>query len=406
MTFLKNLSGLNLKSKSPFMMLAIMSAAVTFSFSTWRTLLDNFSTEIVHFQASDIGILQSIREIPGLLAFTAILLLYIFREQTLAIISIILMGFGVAIVGFFPSIAGLYITTVIMSLGFHYYETMSQSLTLQMFSKKDAPEMLGKLISVSAFAGLLALAVVYILFNIFDIGYTSVYLLVGCVTMIIAIYIYVTFPKIKVEHEQKKGLVLRKNYWLYYALTFMGGARRQIFVVFAGWLLVTKFGFTVGEIVTLYFVNSIFNIYLAPKIGLLIKNWGERRVLTLEYLGLIAIFLGYGFVDNAWLGVILFLADHAFFAMAIAQKTYFQKIADPKDFAPTAGVAFSINHIAAIGLPAVYGFIWISHGASAVFFIGAAFATVSLILARLIPKDPMKNNEFIWSKPYKAKIAE
>ena len=383
------------------MMLAILTAAIAFSFSTWRTLLNNFALDVVDFTGSEMGALQSLREVPGFLAFTAIFLLLFVREQSLAILSVALMGFGIAITGYFPSILGLYITTVIMSIGFHYYETANQSLSLQLFSKKDAPENLGKLIAVSSFSSLIAYVFIFIFFTKFDIGYKYSFMLAGIITIAVALYVYLKFPKIEVEHEQNKKLVLRKSYWLYYALVFMGGARRQIFVVFAGFLMVEKFGFTVPEIATLYFLNGVFNIYLAPKIGKLISNWGEKRVLTLEYLGLILIFIGYGFVDNKWFGVALFIADHAFFAMAIAQKTYFQKIADPKDFAPTAGVAFSINHIAAIFLPAVYGFIWITWGSSYVFFIGAGFAILSLILARLISSEPEAGNEFVWSKPIK-----
>ncbi|MGL1922158.1 MAG: MFS transporter [Hyphomicrobiales bacterium] len=398
MNFFKKIFSIDFSIKSPLVMLAIMAAAVHFSFSTWRSLLNNFAVDVVNFSGAEMGNLQALREVPGFLAFTAILMLYFFREQTLAIISIFVMGFGVAIVGYFPSIMGLYITTVIMSIGFHYYETMHQSLSLQLFSKDEAPINLGKLIAIGSAASLVAYIFIFVFYGQLNVGYEISFLLAGSITMLVGLYIYKAFPRVEVPHEQRKQLLLRKSYWLYYALTFMGGARRQIFVVFAGFLMVEKFGFTVTEIAALYFFNGIFNIYLAPQIGKMVGKLGERRVLTIEYIGLIIIFVGYGFVDNKWAGIALFIADHAFFAMAIAMKTYFQKIADPADFAPTAGVAFSINHIAAIFLPAVYGAIWVLYGASYVFFIGAAFAMASLVLARLVPKDPQKGNEFIWSK--------
>ncbi|PCI87761.1 MAG: MFS transporter [Hyphomicrobiales bacterium] len=397
MIFFKKIFSIDFSLKSPLVMLALMTAAVHFSFSTWRSLLNNFAVDVVNFSGAEMGNLQALREVPGFLAFTAIFLLFIFREQTLALISIVIMGVGVAITGYFPSIIGLYVTTVIMSIGFHYYETMNQSLTLQIFSKDEAPINMGKLIAIGSASSLVAYIFIFIFFGQLNVGYELSFLLAGCITASVGVYLYKTFPRIKVPHEQRKKLLLRKSYWLYYALTFMGGARRQIFVVFAGFLMVEKFGFTVTEIAALYFFNGVFNIYLAPQIGKMVGKFGERTVLTIEYVGLIVIFTGYGFVDNKWAGVVLFIADHAFFAMAIAMKTYFQKIADPQDFAPTAGVAFSINHIAAIFLPAIYGAIWVLYGASYVFFIGAAFAVASLVLARLIPHKPVKGNEFIWS---------
>jgi hypothetical protein len=87
--------------------------------------------------------------------------------------------------------------------------------------------------------------------------------------------------------------------------------------------------------------------------------------------------------------------------MAMAIKTYFQKIADPADIAPTAGVAFSINHIAAVFLPAILGLVWIYSNA-AVFWIGAAMACISLGLARLVPRHPEAGHELVWGSAVKA----
>ncbi|MCH8189200.1 MAG: MFS transporter, partial [Proteobacteria bacterium] len=131
-----------------------------------------------------------------------------------------------------------------------------------------------------------------------------------------------------------------------------------------------------------------------PLIGKLIGKYGERRALTIEYAGLILIFVAYAFVDSVVLAVGLYLLDHVFFTLAIAIKTYFQKIADPADIAPTAGVAFSINHIAAVILPVVFGFLWLISPA-AVFLAGAAMAVVSLALARMVPPNPEEGNEIL-----------
>ena len=124
------------------------------AFSTWMVLLNNFSVERASFTGVEIGILQSIREIPGFLAFTIIFLLFYFKEQYFAIFSLALTGFGVAITGFLPTVYGLYFTTIIMSTGFHYCETAKNSLSLQWLSKEEAPPVLGKLIAVSSITSL------------------------------------------------------------------------------------------------------------------------------------------------------------------------------------------------------------------------------------------------------------
>lgn len=383
--------------RSPAVLLMIMAGAMQLSFAAWWNLMNNFAVHELDFTGREIGIQQSIREIPGFLAFAAIYLLLLMREQTLAYVSLALLGIGVAVTGYFPTAIGFYVTTLIMSLGFHYYETMAQSLSLQWLPKKTAAATMGKIISVGAFAQLVAYGLIFVGWETLDLSYTTVFLVAGGLTLVVLVFLIAAFPKFREGVPQHKKLILRKRYWLYYALTFMGGARRQIFMVFAGFLMVERFGYDVHEIAALFLINGVMSMVLAPKIGALISRYGERKALTVEYIGLIGVFVLYAFVDNVWLAAALYVIDHAFFAVAIAMKTYFQKIADPADIAPTAGVAFTINHIAAVFIPVMFGFLWLISPA-AVFLAGAAMAAVSLVLARLIPTAPEPGREVIWQQ--------
>ena len=390
--------------RTPVNLLILMVAANAIAFSTWSALLNNFAIEGAAFTGKEIGILQSIREIPGFLAFTAVFMYFVWREQTFAVISLALCGLGTAITGFFPTAMGFYITTFIMSVGFHYFETVQQSLSLQWLPKNEAPRQLGRIIAAGSFATIAAYALIFLTWKLLHLDFSSVYLAGGGVTVLLALVAWFGFPKFREAVPQRKHLFMRKRYWLYYALTFMSGARRQIFIVFAGFMMVEKFGFSVAAITGLFLANAVFNMWIAPKIGNLIIKLGERRILVLEYIGLIGVFLAYAFVENPWIAAALYLVDHAFFAMAIAQKTYFQKIADPADMAPTAGVAFTINHIAAVVIPVLFGLIWLTHP-SWVFIIGAGMAGVSLALSLLIPRDPREGNETLLSNPETAAAA-
>ena len=380
----------------PEVFLYLFSAAVPLSFATWQALINNFAIEQVSFTGVEIGILQSLREVPGFIAFGVIFLLLIMREQTVAFLALIALGIGTALTGFMPTVMGLYFTTVLMSMGYHYAETIQQSLTLQLIDKRQLPLVMGRQIAVGAFTGLFAFAVLYLLVDLLDLGYQLIYLLGGGATLAIAIFMMIKFPHFKGEAEQHKKMVIRKRYWLYYLLTFLSGARRQIFVVFAGFLMVEKFHFSVGEMSMLFLVNGVLTIYLAPRIGRLVNYWGERRTLTLEYVGLIIIFSCYAFVESAAFACLLYIVDHIFFAMAIALKSYLKKIADPADMAATAGVSFSINHIAAVILPFVLGLLWIFSPAM-VFLSGTAIAVMSLVLSQMIPGAPERGMETIYS---------
>ena len=373
-------------------LLYLLAIGNTIAFATWQVMLNNFAIEQAAFTGEEIGILQSLREVPGFLAFTAILVMIFIRQQTFAILALLTLGIGTAITAFYPAALWLYFSTVLMSIGFHYLETLHNSLSLQWLSKDEAPKVLGKILSVRALCNFMILGTLYIYLMFFAANYNLIYMLAGFTAAAIGIFCWLAIPHFEDGVAQKKTLFLRKKYWLFYLLTFFAGARRQIFVVFAGFLLVEKFDFPIEDVVMLTLVNAALTFYLAPKIGRLISYIGERRALTLEYIGLIVIFVSYAFVDTIEFAIALYLLDHMFFAMAIAIKTYFQKIADPADIAATSSISFTINHIAAVVLPALLGLVWmINH--SAVFLIGAAIACASLVLSQLIPDHPRPDAE-------------
>ncbi|MFM2606633.1 MFS transporter [Vibrio chagasii] len=384
--------------KTPQNFLLLISIVVPIAFSSWMALLNNFVIEKANFDGADIGLLQSVREIPGFLAFTVVFVLAFIREQRFMLVSLAMLTIGTAITGLFPSLTGLLFTTILMSTGFHYFETLKQSLSLQWLSKEEAPEMLGKMISVGALASLLTYGSIWVMLEQLKLDFVWVYGITGGLGFVLVLVMTFGFPEFQTKTQQNKKLVLRKRYWLYYALTFMSGARRQIFTVFAGFLMVEKFGYSAADVTLLFLINYLFNFLFAKRIGKFIGVVGERKALIFEYVGLIGVFVGYGLVQSAEWAAALYVIDHLFFALALAIKTYFQKIADPADMASTAGVSFTINHIAAVVIPVVFGVIWLSSPAT-VFYIGAAMAAVSLALSLNIPKKPEEGNEvrmFSW----------
>lgn len=391
----------------PEVLLLLMAAAVPLSFATWQALLNNFVIERATFTGSEIGILQSLREVPGFLAFAVVFLMFLCREQTLAYLALLLLGFGTFVTGWFPTAIGLYATTVLMSIGFHYYETIQTSLSLQWLEKQRAAEFFGRIIAIGSFTSIIAFILIWFAFDYLGLNFSHVYMLGGGLTIGICVCTWVLFPKFPEKVRQHRTLVLRRRYWLYYMLVFLSGARRQIFIVFAGFLMVEKFNFSVASISLLFLINAGINVLLASSIGKLIGIIGERRALVFEYTGLVIVFAAYAFVENAGIAAGLYVVDHFFFALAIAIKTYFQKIADPADIAATAGVSFSINHVAAVILPVLLGILWLASPA-AVFLIGSGIAFFSLLLSLNVPSQPAPGNEVVmghWGLPKAAVLA-
>ncbi|EAR52348.1 membrane protein, putative [Oceanicola granulosus HTCC2516] len=384
----------------PAALLLLMAMAMPVAFATWSSLLNNFVIEVADFDGADIGLLHTIREIPGFLAVGVIALLMFIREQVLGLVALAMLGLATAVTAHFPELGGILTVTLLASIGFHYYETVNQSLQLQWIDKARAPQVLGWLLAAGSGATLVAYVLIVMTWERFELSYAFVYWLSGGFTALVALVCLVAYPQFEAPDPQLKTFVLRRRYWLYYALQFMSGARRQIFVVFAGFMMVERFGFEVHEVTGLFLVNLVANMVLAPVLGKVVSVFGERFALAFEYVGLILVFLAYGgvywFGWGVMLAAALYVIDHLFFALALALKTYFQKIADPRDIAPTAAVAFTINHIAAVFLPVLLGLLWLA-SPGAVFLLAAGMAAVSLILALMIPRHPAPGNETIFA---------
>jgi len=387
--------------RRPLALLLLMAFAQPMAYATWNALLNNFVIDVAGFDGVHIGWLHTIREVPGLLAIGVIPILLLVGEQALAILSLILLGVATAVTAWFPSLAGIYIVTLFSSIGFHYFETVNQSLQLQWLPRRDAPRLLGWIVASGSAACLLVYGLLALSWHSLHLSFNTVYLLAGASCVAIALYCHFAFPRFQAPNPQRVRMVLRRRYWLYYALNFMSGARRQIFVVFAAFMMVERFGFRVDEVTALFLVNYIANLVLAPAMGRALGRFGERAVLMFEYAGLTAIFLAYGGVYYFGWGVMLasalYVLDNLYFALAFAMKTYFQKIADPEDIAPTAAVSFTINHIAAVFLPAGLGYLWMV-APGAVFGLAAGLAVCSLGLAALVPRHPEKGNETVFSR--------
>jgi len=371
-----------IKRNPMFWYLVVLTISSTAGLQTWTTLFNNFAVDVAGLQGNHVGMIQSIREIPGFLALLAVYVMLVIREHRLSAISILILGAGLAATGFFPTFAGIAITTLISSFGFHYYETTNMSLTLQYFKKDESPWVFGKLTSLAAATSIGIGLLIWGMTSFLD--FTQVYLVVGVLIATAGLWALLTRDPSDINIiPQRKQMVLRKKYWLFYFLTFMAGARRQVFIAFSVLLLVQKFQYTVQEVTILFIINNTINYFLSPLVGKSIIRFGERKVLSLEYLSVIFLFTAYATTDSKLLVAFIYVLDQIFFTFAIAIRTYFQKVGDPRDIAPSMAMGFTINHLAAVFLPAIGGMLWVIDYRIP-FFAGAAMGVVSLLAVQKI----------------------
>lgn len=361
--------------------LMVLTAASMVGIQGYTILFNNFAVETVHLEGRHVGIIQSFRELPGFLALLAVYLMLFIREHRLSALSIALLGVGTALTGMFPSYGGVILTTLLMSLGFHLYETTNQSLTLQYFATHVSPLVLGRLRSIAAASSIVSALLIWILGEFLE--FRGMFLVVGGLVFLAGCWGLCQDPTHTSIPAQRLKMVVRRRYWLFYVLTFLSGARRQIFTVFSIFLLVKIFHLTVQEVTLLFLVNNAINWFLNPLIGRAVVAFGERTLCTVEYAGVIVIFIVYATTSSKGVAAGMYIIDAILFNFSIAIRTYFHKIADPQDIAPSTAVGVTINHAAAVFLPALGGILWMIDYRIP-FYAGAGLGVVSLAFAQLI----------------------
>lgn len=359
--------------------LVVLTAASTIGLQGYTMLFNNFAAEMVHLDGSQVGIIQSVREVPGLLTLLLIFVLLLVREHRLAALSVALLGFGTGITGLIPTYGWLTFTTIVMSFGFHYFESTNQSLTLQYFSTAASPLVFGRLRALAAVSSIGVGILIYFLGAV--TGYREIFLVIGTLVFAAGVWGMFRNPTHAGVIPQRKKMFLRRKYSLYYILTFLSGARRQIFVVFSILLLVQVFHFTVREMTLLFIVNNVVAYVLNSVIGKAINRFGERSISSIEYGGVVMIFLVYAFSTSKMLVMCMYIVDSILYNFDVAIRTYFQKVGDPADIASSMSVGFTINHIAAVFLPALGGFFWMINYRIP-FVAGSALGVVSLVAAQ------------------------
>ncbi|MCD8553327.1 MFS transporter [Seleniivibrio sp.] len=370
-----------------FIFLLLLNLAVYISFQSWSTIFNNFAVEKASLDGFYMGLTQSIREIPGFLSLLVVLAIVVLPEHKLAVVSLIVLGIGIAVTGYLPSATGVIISTLIMSFGFHFFETVNQSLTLQYFNKLETPLVLSRLRSVAAGGNIAAGILVIILLKFLE--YKYIFLITGLIAVAAGIYCLKLNPIDSSLPVQKKKLQLKAKYWLYYALTFLSGARRQVFTAFSVFLMVEKFHFSTKEVAILFIINNLTNFFFNPVIGKMVNKYGERRLLSIEYSTLIVVFVGYAFSDSKMFVALLYIIDNLVYSFVISIRTFFQKIAEPEDFANGSAMGFTINHIAAVFIPFAGGLLWMVDR-KIPFLVAAFLAFVSFVLAQFVPSELRK----------------
>lgn len=366
------------KQEVSLLTIALNSFALFFGFTVWRVIFNNFAKEVFDVTPTQIGIIQSVREIPGLLGFAVGALALYIAEVRIATLSIVLTGAGLVLVGHSDSVFMLGVGTMVMSMGFHGFISSNQALLLHFIKTRESGKAQGKIASTESMAGVVATACV--LAATFFFGYRDTLTVFGAVVILVGVYFTFVIKSNRAKEEERK-VTLKKKYSLYYFLSFLRGCRRHIFTTFAIFLLVANHQISISTAALLFFVSNVITIYTNRRIGVLVEKWGERTVLVGSSLFLVFIFSGYAYIPWLPLLAVFYVLDNVLFGSSIALHSYIRKISDKADLTSCISFAVTVNHISAVILPILGGVIWELLGFRATFLFGAAIVFIDMLFS-------------------------
>lgn len=358
----------------------------SFGFAVYSGPFQNFLREGLHANEWDLARLEALRELPGLCTALMAGTLVALAESRIAAIGLAIAGIGIGVTGFFTTLPPLILVTMLWSIGFHLYGSVQSAITLALAKGEEGGRHLGRMSGVSAFATIFGLGIALLLAKL-NIPYPD-YFILGGVAIFVASILCGSLST-HAEGGARQRIVLRREYGLFYLLTFLEGCRRQIFSIFASFALILVYKVPVANMLALQFVNSILITFTAPAMGRLIDRRGERDPLTAYAIGLILVFMGYATVKNVGVLYALFLVDNVLFSFGVGFTTYLNRIVRPSELTPCLAMGTTMNHIAAVTVPPLGAWLWHnSHNYQLPFWVGVGIAVVSFFATLRLPKGP------------------
>lgn len=362
--------------------ITISAFTIYVGFYVWRIMFNNFAYEVFGAGPTDVGIIQAVREIPGLLAFGVGALALLMSESRISSFSIVLLGIGLILSGMSSSLWILGFATILMSFGFHYFEPATSSQLLSITKSKEAGKAQGNLNSFESLAGLVGAGMVLALTFVLD--YRDIFYIIGGLVTVVGIYFMLALPSNRGVREKRK-VAVKKKYWLYYTLAFLRGCRRHIFTTFAIFLLVKDHGLNIATITTIFVANNVVTFFTNRAIGSISDKFGEKFILVGFSMVLVFIFLGYAYVTYLPVLIAFYLIDNVMFGSSIALKSYIRKISTQEDLTGCLSFGMTANHITAIIIPVLGGAAWSLFGFKAPFIGGAVIVFIDMLFAFKVP---------------------
>lgn len=357
-----------------------------FGFAVYMGVFQNYLKDDLRVSPLQLGLLESLREVPGLLAALTAGTLVALAESRVAGLGLLITAAGIAATGLAPDYTGVVAVSVFWSIGFHLWASVSPAITLALAKGQEGGRHLGRMNAVGSLATLAALGFAWAVSQFAPSLPYPVYFYFagGCIAVGAVLCVRLSTHA---AGAPRARLILRREYGLFYLLTFLEGCRRQIFSIFASFTLILAYGVPLKTMLGLQFASAVLVALTAPRIGRLYDTQGERVPLTFYSLALIALFLGYATFRSAEALAALFLIDRVLFSFSVGFTTYLHRIVRPNELTPCLAMGTTMNHIAAVTVPVAGAWLWQRYQDYQLpFWVGVGVAIVALGATLWLPR--------------------
>ena len=363
-------------------LLAASVFMINFGQGLFRGASTNFLVDTLGLDGKQVMWQAGIREIPGLaLMFIAALFMRLPLSQRSAA-AVLVMGVGYGLFATVHSYAALLVMAVASSVGFHYWMPLQSTLAMSLTTKENSGRVMGSLSAVRALSAIVGTGAVAGSAAILPSLSLRAYYVVGGALIAAAAILILRLPShLGRASAAERRLLLKREYWLYYVLTFFEGSRMQVFGTFGTLVLVENYGLDVSQISLILLVSGIINFVLSPMLGDMIDRHGERLTLSISYVLLALCFVGYATVHNAWMLAALLVAINLLVLLSMGLTTYVNRMAPRDELTPTLSAGVSINHITSVAMSlvagtllSIVGYEWLCWGAATIIMLSVPFA--------------------------------
>jgi predicted MFS family arabinose efflux permease len=367
-----------------------MAASFTLgmSISLFEAVFNNFLNARFELSGFQRSFLEFPRELPGFIVLFVSAGLWFLCSRRLGAVSMLLSAVGALLIGFLSSSYAIMVVWLfIYSLGQHTYMPLATTIGMELAKEGKDGQRLGQLNAVRTTATILGSAFVFVGFRFLGMNFQHTYTL-AAVGFIIAAALLFSMKRGEAK-PAAKFLKLHREYKLFYLLAVLHGSRKQLFITFAPWVLVTVFDQPTQTIATLMTIGGVIGVMFQPFLGWAIDRYGERLILASEAVMLVVVSFGYGFSKSLFAPGVAFLVacacyllDQMLFSVGMARSTYIKKIAlDPADVQPALTASVTIDHIFSISIALLGGVIWNTFGYQYVFLMGVVIAVLNFFTA-------------------------